>query len=124
MDRKQHVVMAVAMVSAAGLAAPSHAIMQESVLAADTTPVEVMPEDPIQPAADPEKLIRFNFTGAPYSAVLEAFSRESGLPMIREAEPPASTMTFISGGAYSFDDALGILNQFLRMHNVHVAAKI
>ena len=121
MDRTQHTSLAMTMVLTAVVAAPTYAIMQESVLAADTAPVAVTPKDPGPPAVDPEKLIRFNFTEAPYSAVLEAFSRESGLPMIREAEAPSSTMTFISGSAYTFDDALGILNQFLRMHNVYVA---
>lgn len=121
MDRKQKTTLAMAMVSSAGLAVPSQAFMQESVLVSDTSAVADVPVEVVSQASDPEKLIEFNFTEAPYSAVLEFFSRESGIPMIREAEPPEGTMTFISGGnAYTFDEALDILNKFLRAKKVYV----
>jgi type II secretion system protein D len=121
MDRRQKTTLALAMASSAGLAVPSQAFMQESVLAADTSQTTGSPSENAEVADGPEKLIEFNFTDAPYSAVLEFFSRESGLPMIRETEPPEGTMTFISGGnSYSFDEALDILNKFLRAKKVYV----
>src|SRR5690606_26243254 len=64
--------------------------------------------------------IAFNFKEAPYSEVLDFFSRESGLPLIKEAPAPGATLTFISGETYSFQEALSILNQNLHMHNVHL----
>ncbi|MFG0285625.1 MAG: secretin N-terminal domain-containing protein, partial [Phycisphaerales bacterium JB039] len=74
------------------------------------------------PAADvdPAQPIGFNFKEAPYTEVLDFFSRESQLPLIKEAPVPGGTLTFISGETYSFDDALSILNQNLHMHNVHL----
>jgi len=52
--------------------------------------------------------------------VLDFFSRESGLPMIKEAAVPAANMTFIGAAPYAFDDALSILNLNLAMHGVQL----
>ncbi len=71
------------------------------------------------PAVAPIK-IKFNFKDAPFDQVLDFFSRESGLPPIREVAVPDGTMTFISGEAYSFEEALTILNLNLQPRGVQV----
>ncbi|MEL7473486.1 MAG: secretin N-terminal domain-containing protein, partial [Planctomycetota bacterium] len=72
------------------------------------------------PAAPAPEAIAFNFKDAPFDLVIDFFSRESGLPVIREAEPPAASMTFISAERYPFDEALSILNLNLRAHGRHL----
>ncbi len=74
------------------------------------------------PAPQPEKpkQIVFNFKDTPFDMVLDFFSRESGLPMIKEAAVPAANMTFIGAAPYQFDDALSILNLNLAMHGVQL----
>lgn len=69
-----------------------------------------------QPVDDPK--IRFQFKDTPFELVLDFFARETGLPVIREAEPPKGTMTFVGGSAYSFEEALSILNMNLMLHGV------
>src|SRR5262249_40272620 len=59
-----------------------------------------------------------NFKDAPFDMVLDFFSRESGLPVIQEKEIPSGSMTFISGEAYSFDEAMTILNLNLQPKGV------
>lgn len=71
-----------------------------------------------QSAAQADKKIRFQFKDTPFSMVLEFFSRETGLPVIYEAQPPQGTMTFVGGTAYGFDEALSILNMNLLLHGV------
>src|SRR5690606_2983951 len=77
---------------------------------------EAAPEPPKQ--AEPS--IRFNFKDAPFDQVLDFFSRECQLPIITEAAVPQGTMTFIGGEAYTFAEALDILNQILLMHRVNL----
>ena len=60
--------------------------------------------------------LRFTFNGAPFGQVLDFFARETGLPVIREAEVPGGTMTFISAADYSLAEALEILNLNLALH--------
>src|SRR5690606_3160806 len=67
-----------------------------------------------------EPSIRFNFKDAPFDQVLDFFSRECQLPIITEAAVPQGTMTFIGGEAYTFAEALDILNQILLMHRVNL----
>ncbi len=69
-----------------------------------------------QPVVDPR--IHFQFKDTPFALVLDFFSRETGLPIIREAAAPAGNMTFIGGTEYSFEEALSILNLNLRLHGV------
>jgi len=71
-------------------------------------------------ATEPDQPIRFNFSNAPYSEVITFFERESGLPIIKQASVPQAGMTFISGGSYSFESALDILNRFLLPHKVRL----
>lgn len=66
------------------------------------------------------KPIRFNFKDAPIAQVLEFYSRETGLPMIAQAEVPKAQMTFISPESYSFDEAMTIINRFLNMHKAQL----
>ena len=54
--------------------------------------------------------VRFNFQDAPFEQVLDFFSRQTGLPVIREAPVPAGRMSFVSGQAYPLDEAMTILN--------------
>lgn len=82
-------------------------------------------QSPAQPAAQQvqppvPKGITFNFKDVPFDFVLDFFSRESGLPVIREVAVPAGNMTFIGASAYSFEDALSILNLNLAMHGVQL----
>jgi type II secretion system protein D len=60
--------------------------------------------------------VRFNFSEAPFAQVLDFFSRQTGLPVIREAEVPPGAMSFISAADYSLNEALEILNLNLAMH--------
>jgi type II secretory pathway component GspD/PulD (secretin) len=75
-----------------------------------------------QPVQEPPKapLIKFSFKDMPFDLVLDYFSRESGLPIIREAPVPAGAMTFVGSEPYSFEDALSILNLNLAMQGVHL----
>ncbi len=78
-------------------------------------------EQPAPAQAAPEgRDIRFNFKDAPFEQVLDFFSRQAGKPIIREAKCPEGAMTFISAEAYSFADALTILNLNLQMHGVRL----
>ncbi len=102
------------LLAAAGCAASAVAL-QEAAPA--PTPAGAGAEAPApQPVADPR--IRFQFKDTPFALVLDFFSRETGLPVIREAPLPNGTMTFIGGKEYTFEDALSILNLNLRMHGV------
>src|ERR1043165_3146224 len=76
------------------------------------------PTTPAAPAEPPR--IKFNFKDAPFDQVLDFFSRERGLPPIREVAVPEGAMTFISGESYSFDEALTILNLNLLPRGVQV----
>lgn len=78
-----------------------------------------LPQATPNPIAEPVR-IKFNFKDAPFDQVLDFFSRESGLPPIREVPVPDGSMTFISGEAYSFEEALTILNLNLQPRGVQV----
>jgi type II secretion system protein D len=72
------------------------------------------------PQPVPDARIRFNFNEAPFAQVLDFFARETGLPVIREANVPGASMTFIGAEAYTLDDAITILNLNLQMHGVQL----
>ncbi|MCC6285342.1 MAG: hypothetical protein IT439_08585 [Phycisphaerales bacterium] len=84
--------------------------------------------NPDNPAAAPSaapadvtpRPIRFNFKDQPFDLVLDFFSRETGLPVIREVPVPGGQMTFISGAEMSFDEALSVLNLNLAPLNVQL----
>lgn len=94
--------------------APQQAATTPPATQAPVTP----PAAPAQPTEPPR--IKFNFKDAPFDQVLDFFSRESGLPPIREVAVPDGAMTFISGESYSFEEALTILNLNLSPRGVQV----
>src|SRR5690606_29984969 len=67
-----------------------------------------------------EVRVRFNFKDAPYEQVLDFMARQTGLPVIREAEVPKAPVTFIGASDYTIDEALDILNRMLLMHGVQL----
>ncbi|HED52627.1 MAG TPA: hypothetical protein ENJ00_00290 [Phycisphaerales bacterium] len=71
--------------------------------------------DEIQSSEQPR--IGFSFKDAPFDRVLDFFARQSGVPIIFEADPPAGTLTFVSGVEYDLDGALSVLNLMLRRHD-------
>ena len=82
-----------------------------------SSPCAIAQEDDA-PAADQPRNVTFSFKGASIDQVLDFFSRETGLPVIREATVPDETVTFISERAYPFDEALRILNTILQTRGV------
>ncbi|USN98216.1 MAG: hypothetical protein H6810_08490 [Phycisphaeraceae bacterium] len=114
MDRQptSRVLIAAALVAAAGL--PCAAVAQDAQPTAKQA--EPAPANPSAKAADAAR-IRFNFSEAPFAQVLDFFARQTGLPVIREADVPAGAMTFISAADYSLKDALEILNLNLAPHS-------
>lgn len=110
-----------ALLASAGLASSASAF--QDTMGADVgsaspsgQPAAAPGGDAPQPVADPQ--IWFQFKNTPFDQVLDFFSRETGLPVIRETEVPKGTMTFVGGTAYSFGDALSILNLNLMLHGV------
>lgn len=94
-----------------------------------------VPQQPVAPAAAPApaqpvatppalapgaKAIGFNFKNAPWDLVVDFIARQTGLPVITEAAPPAAPVTFISGAEYSVDEALDIVNRMLWMHGLQL----
>jgi len=77
------------------------------------------PETPAKPSPDQVRL-RFTFKDAPYEQVLDFLARQTGLPVIREAELPNAPVTFIGASDYSLPEALDVLNRMLYMHGLQV----
>jgi len=101
-------------------------VLIAAVVAAAGLPCAVSGQDGAEPAGEvapgvrapgSEARVRFNFSEAPFAQVLDYFSRQTGLPVIREAEMPAGAMSFISAEDYSLVEAMEILNLNLAMHN-------
>lgn len=110
MDRqsKTRVLIAAMVFAAAGM--PCSAFAQAA------QPVSEPGDDSAERASAETVRIGFNFSGAPFTQVIDFFSRQTGLPVIREAEPPKGAMTFISAADYTLTEALEILNLNLAMH--------
>lgn len=113
------VLWAAVVVGVAGQARSAWGQDGEVVAARAPAPARAATPAPL-PEGDPEARIRFNFKNTPFDQVLDFFSRETGLPVIREAEVPGSTLTFVGGTDYSLVEALSILNMNLRMHGVRL----
>ncbi|MCB9836477.1 MAG: hypothetical protein H6808_07130 [Phycisphaera sp.] len=64
-----------------------------------------------------EPRIGFAFKNAPFDQVLDFFSRQSGVPIIFEADAPAGTLTFVSANEYTLDAGISVLNMTLRRHD-------
>jgi len=106
MDRRSsHTLLALALVASAGF--PVSAFAEPEGGANASMEAQDVPLNP---------RLRFTFNGAPFGQVLDFFARESGLPVIREAEVPAGAMTFISAADYTLNEAIEILNLNLAMH--------
>lgn len=106
--------MALALVAAAGMPVAARAQSAEpTVLADGATPA---PDD----ASAPAVRIRFNFDGVPFDQVLDFFSREAGIPVVREAPVPEGTLKFISGRDFMLGEALEVFNYSLRAHGVRL----
>ncbi|MFT5422438.1 MAG: type II secretion system protein D [Phycisphaerales bacterium] len=71
-------------------------------------------------AETPAPSLRFQFSEAPFSQVLDFVARQTGLPVIREAAVPAGTLTFISASEFTVPEAIEILNLNLAMHQVRL----
>lgn len=67
------------------------------------------------PSTDPK--IGFAFKNAPFDQVLDFFSRQSGVPIIFEADPPQGPLTFVSAQDYTLADAISVMNLTLRRHD-------
>lgn len=93
-------------------------------------PVPVQPEQTSTPAVPPasvpvvqasqppeEPRIGFAFKNAPFDQVLDFFSRQSGVPIIFEAEAPVGALTFVSANEYELAEAISVLNLTLRRHD-------
>ncbi|MBL0926119.1 MAG: hypothetical protein IBJ11_00510 [Phycisphaerales bacterium] len=72
------------------------------------------PARPAPPPATGPARIRFAFKDAPLDQVVDFFGRQAGLPVIRQAEAPAGSVTFISASEYELPEALRILNTILQ----------
>jgi type II secretion system protein D len=86
-------------------------------------PVPPPQAQPPQPEAAPgtgEVPIHFNFKDSPFDQVIDFFSRETGLPLIKEVDVPGAAMTFISDEAYTLPEALSVLNLNMARFGVHL----
>lgn len=67
------------------------------------------------------KKIRFAFKGATLDQVIDFFSRETGLPVVRETEVKGGdTLDFVSLEAYEMPEALRVLNTILQTRGVYL----
>jgi type II secretory pathway component GspD/PulD (secretin) len=99
-----------------GEATPNTAQPAPASNPAATAPAAVAAPAPSLPAGS----LRFSFKDAPVDQVLDYLARESGLPVIYEAEIPKGEITFVGASPYPFDDALSIVNLNLRRYGVHL----
>ena len=105
--------MAMALIAAAGMPVGVSARAAEAWVFPDET-------QPSAAAADEAVRIRFNFDGVPFDQVLDFFSREAGIPVIREAPVPEGNLKFISGRDFMLGEALEVFNYSLRAHSVRL----
>ena len=85
------------------------------------------PPDPVveeQPAHDDgsaggdEIQVTFSFKNQTWDEILDFFSRATGLPIVREVEPPEGTVTYIYPQPYAMPEALETLNILLQTQGV------
>ncbi len=105
--------MACALIAAAGLPVTATVGSMEPVVLSDDGA-----RAPDQAA--PPTRVRFNFDGVPFDQVLDFFSRDVGLPVIREAAVPEGNLKFISGRDFTLGEALEVVNYSLRVHGVRL----
>ncbi|TVQ55851.1 MAG: hypothetical protein EA377_02860, partial [Phycisphaerales bacterium] len=103
---------------ALSLSATSHASLAGTsivpIASAASAVGATLPDD----ADAPSERIRFNFKDASFEQVVEFFSRETGLPVIWETDPPDGTLSYLSPEAYTRADALRVLNIVLQSRGV------
>lgn len=95
------------------LAALALVPLQARAQDAQAQPAVAQPE--AAPPAEPK--IGFAFKNAPFDQVLDFFSRQSGVPIIFEADPPQGPLTFVSAQDYALADAISVMNLTLRRHD-------
>ena len=95
--------------------APAPAVPQPAA-----TPPAEPPPVPAPEPAEGEVPIRFNFKDSPFDQVIDFFSRETGLPVIKEVDVPGAAMTFISEESYTLPEALSVLNLNMARYGVHL----
>ncbi|HYE01748.1 MAG TPA: secretin N-terminal domain-containing protein [Phycisphaerales bacterium] len=83
------------------------------------TPAPATPAAPAPLPAESARL-RFSFKDTPFDQVLDFMARQTGLPVIREADLPAAPVTFISATDYSVQEGLDVLNRILFMHGLQL----
>ncbi len=76
---------------------------------------------PLAAAPPAEPVVHFNFKDAPYSDVIDFFSRAVGLPVIARVEPPKGALTYFAPQSYTYSEALRILNIILQTKGVTLA---
>ena len=76
--------------------------------------------NPSQPEPAAPRAVAFNFKATPWDAVIDFLSRQTGLPVLREASVPNSNVDFISGSSYTVEEALDITNRLLRPHGLQL----
>lgn len=92
-------------------------LMGWGAIGQEVTPTSLTRDEPVTVAPAP---IRFNFKEAPYDQVLDFLAKETGLPVIYEADAPDARMTFISASDYSLAETITILNLSLARYNVRL----
>jgi general secretion pathway protein D len=114
-----------ALLAAAVLAASSYAAAEpdaaEAPGAAAAPDAAGAPDSAAAPdaaATDDPVRIRFNFKGATFDQVIDFFSRETGLPVVREADVPEGTLDYLAPESYTLGEALEILNIILHAKGV------
>ncbi|MCA9292149.1 MAG: hypothetical protein KDA25_13535, partial [Phycisphaerales bacterium] len=65
-----------------------------------------------------ERSLRFNFKNATIDQVLDWFSRETGLPIVKEADVPDGKIDYLSPESYTVPEALRVLNILLQSRGI------
>lgn len=103
---------------------PLHLIWAAALVAVSGTARSVWSQEGASAPAEAQESthssdkLRFAFKDATVDQVIEFFGRETGLPVIREANLPGGTITFVSEDEYPLDEALRVLNTILQTRGV------
>ncbi len=79
--------------------------------------VDVVVKGTARKATTPERNIRFQFDGIPYSDVVDRFSQMAGKPLLSDTNV-IGTLTYDDPNAYTYTEALDTLNLILAMRGV------
>ncbi len=102
------------------LAGASHSWQNDPNAAGDVPPPAAQSQDATNAAADQPVTIRFSFKGATYDQVLDFFSRNTGLPVVKETDVPQGTLDYLAPEAYPISKALEVLNILLQAKGVRL----